>query len=355
MIAVCHKCGSAKAEPILRCVSCKFIPASDEDLALAFMLTDRFLSPDKLDLAAHLIKKGQPFDLPPNIKSDVIATIRASRTQRARKGFDERFEEHEARERARNQQRSSSPKKPHPTPPRRQSKSSIKTKRTTKIKIWSFIAIIATILLIIFHPWPHFQWAIFQNNISSYERFAHRFPSSDYTDFAHDKIHVLRESEVWSRAKRTGQIEMFRDYVSAYPDGKHLDEAETRISKLADAQWQKIDSSRSVSAINKFLAHYPETSMMHAAEQRIQELYNDWNWVREHDSLDHYQRFAARYPNHPERRWIEKRIIDLEVKEIAAGEYGEMPRAQPVRYGGSTAEVSIENQTGYELTVRYSG
>jgi hypothetical protein len=95
--------------------------------------------------------------------------------------------------------------------------------------------------------------------------------------------------------------------------------------------------------------------MREEAETRVQELFDDWDWVREQDSLEHYQRFVARFPAHPQRKWIDKRIIDLEVKEIAAGKYGEMPRSQPLSFGGTTAEVKVDNQTGYELTVRYSG
>ena len=71
--------------------------------------------------------------------------------------------------------------------------------------------------------------------------------------------------------------------------------------------------------------------------------------------MEHYRRFATRYPTHSQIAAIEKRIIDLEVKEIAAGEYGEMPRAQALSYGGTTTDVEVENKTGYELTVRYSG
>ena len=61
------------------------------------------------------------------------------------------------------------------------------------------------------------------------------------------------------------------------------------------------------------------------------------------------------FPNHPKRKWIEKRIIDLEVQAIAAGEHGELPRAQPLASGGTINTVEVKNNTGYELTVRYSG
>jgi len=82
---------------------------------------------------------------------------------------------------------------------------------------------------------------------------------------------------------------------------------------------------------------------------------DDIEWVRQQDSLDIYLRFAEKFPNHPEIDAINKRIIDLEVQKIAAGEHGVMPPAQPIAVGGTTTEVEIENKTGYVLTVRYSG
>jgi len=355
MIAICHKCGTPKAAPNQRCGSCGGVPMNDDELALAFMLTDQFLPKEKLAEASRLIKSGQRIELPPHIRTAVLAAIQSARTQQAKSQKGQGL----------------------------------------SLRGWGILAGIAAILFLIFHPWPHYQWSSFQDSVPSYEGYVNRFPSSDYADSARERIRVLKEPEVWSQAKDTDQIEALRGYIRVYPDGKHLDDAKKRVSELADAQWnlisgtdsktevvkflreypettktseaearivtiadgqwRKIAAGRSVPAINKFLEDYPETSMRSEAEQRIQELYNDWDWVREQDSLDHYQRFAARNPNHPERRWIEKRIIDLEVKEIAAGEYGEMPRAQPLSYGGSTVEVEVENQTGYELTVRYSG
>ena len=356
MIAICHKCGTPKAAPNQRCGSCGGVPVNDEELALAFMLTDQFLPKEKLAEASRLIKSGQRIELPPHFRTAVLAATQSARIQQAR----------------------------------------AEKEQGLSLRGGGILAGIAAILFLIFHPWPHYQWSTFQDSVQSYEGFANRFPSSGYlADSAKERTRVLREPDAWSHAKETDQIEALRGYVRMYPEGKHLDDAQKRIAELADArwkvisdtdskstllkflkyhpettkrpevearivtiadgEWRKIAAGRSVVAIEKFLEDYHETSMRAEAEQRIQELHNDLEWVREQDSLDHYQRFATRYPDHSERSWIEKRIIDLEVKQIAAGEYGELPRAKPLSYGGSTVEVEVENQTVYELTARYSG
>jgi hypothetical protein len=355
MITICYKCGSGKVAPIERCSSCGNSPTNDDELALAFMLTEQFLPKNKLAEASHLIKNGERIELPPQIRTAVLAAIQSARAQQAL----------------------------------------LQRKQGLSLRGWGILASIAIFIFLIVHPWPHYQWSSFQNTVSSYQGFVSRFPFSDYTVSARERIRVLREPEVWSQAKAKDQIQAFRGYIRVYPDGKHLDEAKNRVAELADAKWEliskthsknevvkflkdypettktskaeerivaianenwiKIASSRSVSEINSFLFDYPETSMRQSAEQRIQELYDDWDWVREQDLLHHYERFAARHPNHAEKAWLDKRIIDLEVIQIAAGEYGQMPPAQPLSYGGSIVDVEIENRTDYELIVRYSG
>ncbi len=222
-------------------------------------------------------------------------------------------------------------------------------------KGWCIIAATAAILFLIFHPWPHYQWALSRDKVSSYDGFVARFPSSDYTLNAKERIRELREDEIWSAADGAGKIETLRSYIRVYPDGKHLDDAKQQTASIADSQWTPISNSRSEAEIRRYLKSYPETSKLAMAEARIQELYNDFYWVKEQDTLEHYRRFATRHPTHTQIAAIEKRIIDLEVKEIAAGKYGAMPRAQALSYGGTSTVVEVENKTGYELTVRYSG
>ncbi len=181
---------------------------------------------------------------------------------------------------------------------------------------WVVLVICAVALtMAIFTPWTQFKWATIRDNVASYEAFIKCFPNSDYVADAKERIRKLCDDEVWSKAVASGKFESFNNYVKVYPDGKHLSEADNRIQKF----------------------------------------YNDWNWVRAQDSLPDYQRFAGRFPDHAQMAWIQKRIIDLEVKEISSGKYSEMPKAQPISRGGISAEVTVENRTEYELTVRYSG
>ena len=314
MTAICHNCGAHKSDPFEACPQCGKVPVGDDEVALAMMLSEHFLPPEKLAAAAAAIKSGQRLELPPKMRAAVLSAMKAARRKAGSGGW------------------------------------------RPWIKPAVIVGIIAALFLI-FHPWPHYQVASFQDSVSAYQGFVNRFPQSEYVPAARERIRVLQEEDVWRAAVDENGIASYRGYIRVYPDGKHLDAAKQRTTELADGIWKGIAGTRSEAEVTKFLKEYPETSKRSDAEARIQFLYNDWSWVKEQDKIPHYQRFIARNPTHPQRAWMEKRMIDLEVDAIAAGEHGELPKADAV--GDATtagpAAVEIDNGTGYELTVRYSG
>lgn len=70
-----------------------------------------------------------------------------------------------------------------------------------------------------------------------------------------------------------------------------------------------------------------------------------------------WKKFLEEYPDHPKASAIERKIIQLEVDEIMGdSETGEMPSFESNGGGSSSgSDVQITNNTGCELTVRYSG
>jgi len=204
-------------------------------------------------------------------------------------------------------------------------------------------------------PWPHYQLAAFRDRVSSYEGFVKRFPRGDYARVAKERIRILSEDDVWANADGSNVFSILRDYKNVYPDGKYVASATNQMNSIANEKWSIISESTSIDDFFDFKRTYNGAGKIKEANARIQELYNDWDWVREQDTLQAYNRFLERFPNHPKRKWIEKRIIDLEVQAIAAGEHGELPGAQPLASGGTVNTVEVKNNTGYELTVRYSG
>lgn len=73
-------------------------------------------------------------------------------------------------------------------------------------------------------------------------------------------------------------------------------------------------------------------------------------------SAKQWKDYLESYPDDPRRSDIEIDIIKLEVNEIFAGDYGEIPSFN--RTSGTSSEISsvtVKNDTRYTLTLRYSG
>jgi hypothetical protein len=313
--AICFKCSDNKPSALGACPRCGTYPTSDDELALSMMLSEDVLPADQLDHAANLIHSGQRITLPLELQTTLLTAIRTARSSA-----------------------------PQPTNP----------------AAWKWEAgIVAAVafVLFLFQPWTQYRWAALQDTVPAYESFIRNHPSTDYADSARERIRILREDSVWRAAQLSDDIHKLRDYLKVYPDGKYTAEAKTQCVDLADQQWKPLTKSRSESAIRQFIENYPETTRIKDAEKRIQQLYNDFTWVQEQDTVQAYKRYLERNPQVANRAAIEKKIIDLEVAAIAAGDHGVLPKAQPISSDSRSpyAEVRVENGTGYELTVRYSG
>ena len=136
------------------------------------------------------------------------------------------------------------------------------------------LVVIATLYLL-FAPGPHYKWASFKDTSESYESFLERFPRSGSSDEARERLRILSQDDVWSKANQAGTIKLLRKYRDDYPDGKYLVEANSQIRILADNYWKEIEASRSEREIKSFIRNYPETTKSTSAEQRLHALYND--------------------------------------------------------------------------------
>jgi hypothetical protein len=131
---------------------------------------------------------------------------------------------------------------------------------------------------------------------------------------------------------------------------------ERRLDLLPRLEWEVLQGSVSLDDLATFIRKHETHDVARLARQRISELCRDYEWVKRQDQLDLYRKHLELVPESVHRAEIEKRIIDLEVAEITSGKHGLLPPAEPVQItGGSEAQVTIENQTRYTLTVRYSG
>ena len=135
-------------------------------------------------------------------------------------------------------------------------------------------------------------------------------------------LNSIDEEELWNNASTSEDITISESYISKYPTGKYISKANARRSELKILNMQK-------------------------AYDLVSSQNTSYSW----------KKFLEDYPNHDEASAIRKRIIRLEVDEISGDkETGQMPTFN--QYGSSyssSSTVRITNNTGCELTVRYSG
>ncbi|MUH38324.1 hypothetical protein D9O36_20970 [Zobellia amurskyensis] len=88
-------------------------------------------------------------------------------------------------------------------------------------------------------------------------------------------------------------------------------------------------------------------------EQKQDELYAN---ALEQNNAAAWKAFVAMYPEHPQRKRIEDKVIGLEVDEIFNGTYGEIPTSNQMGSANYVnSDIEITNKTSYTLTLRYSG
>ena len=259
----------------------------------------------------------------------------------------------------------------------------------------SFLVILLVAFLAFFalSPWGAYERAKYAGTVTAYERFLIKHPDSSFVDAVRTRLAILKLDEI----RKDPSARDLQRFLSEWGDTRSAESARAILGNLAREQWRDLEDSSDVESLHQFEIDYAGTPESESARERrtdlipriewktlqksvsleeleafiikrgthevadlarkrIAELALDYAWVRKQDRLDLYQKHLLLIPNSSHRAELEKRIIDLEVAAIIRGNHGVLPPASPLRItGGNSAEVAIENQTSYTLTVRYSG
>lgn len=391
MKAICHRCGSLKVSASIGCDACGHQPQTDEDVAASIMLSGQFLSDAKLREASALIKRGHKIPFPPAVFNAVLLAVKSAKREIIKK------RDH----RKRNIILTSAsvailaalflvfhPWLHYNLASRKDSVAAYET-FLRKFPTGEYAASAKERVRVLSHDsvWSQAKELrrpfMLRSYISNYPDGKHLdearlmiteeanarwiqepkpYSSDQVKNFRKNWPEVdshLMESEIWKDAQSQNELSRIRTYQSLYPDGKFTKAALALVSNIADQEWSNVMKSRSPEAIFRFTESFPETDRRSQADTLLAEWHNDPTWVDSQNSIAAFERFIAQNPNSQQRKYFEKRIIDLEVAEIAAGEHGKLPQSQPVnswaRTRSAISEVEIKNSTGYEITIRYSG
>lgn len=166
------------------------------------------------------------------------------------------------------------------------------------------------------------------------------------------------EAKDYKRAK-----EKLDSLVKKHPEMPQTIEAKQMLTIVnEEISWEKASNSTEPKYIDEYLTNYPKGKFYNKARARKGELKvlnqkKAYDIASAQNSSSSWKKFLEDYPNHPQASAIKKKIIRCEVDEIMGNSLtGKMPSSEQYGNGSSSSSsVKIKNDTGCELTVRYSG
>ncbi|SMC53776.1 hypothetical protein [Cellulophaga tyrosinoxydans] len=143
-------------------------------------------------------------------------------------------------------------------------------------------------------------------------------------------------------------------FITDYNSFEIKDAAKKRIGEV-------IKSTQNPQVLQDFIAsnRLPEfrveakTRQQNLLEEQKNNLYSE---ALKENSAQTWKNFIALYPDHPNNKQIEDKIIELEVDDIFSGTHGEIPSSNLSGVANYiNSDIKIKNDTPYTLTIRYSG
>lgn len=173
-----------------------------------------------------------------------------------------------------------------------------------------------------------------------------------------EDAYLLKEdaerSYVLEKIRTQTDLDSLYAYMEDYDQKEIRDTAKERVGEM-------VNTTEDKELLGDFLDSNKLPEYRTTAKQRQKELADKQKAERLADAqqandAETWNKFLRDYEDHPDRKAIEDKIIGLEVDDVFAGQFEEIPKAQltgDVNYVQSTVE--IKNDTPYTLTVLYSG
>lgn len=237
-----------------------------------------------------------------------------------------------------------------------------------------------------------------KNTISGYQAFLATHGHSGFTTMAQDAIRALEHEAVWKQVEQSGSTSVLEAFILANPNSPFIGKARSLLEemKYIAPAWERATALNTIDGYEAFRRQYPNSTQASGAKVRIEQLQRGvWERAASMNTVQGYRAYLAAMPRgmyakEAEERievmlWdhavlsntikayqayldgsssaihaseAEKKIIDLEVDAIFKGDHGQLPPMNRSSSGyAATTEnnVKIFNNTGYTLTVRYSG
>ena len=191
-------------------------------------------------------------------------------------------------------------------------------------------------------------------------------PASHQDSEIQRRLQCLIEHQVdslYEMAEQENSIQSWQQFAYAVPSD-YLRDAYDRRAQLVNEAYSKAEHANTVAAWKEYKETVPYTDVRDA-DERIRELEEiaawsteskAWHTASTRGTITAFRKYLELYPKGSHARQAEKKLIDLEVASVFAGEHGVLPQMdRGYSTGASYSIIEIENRTQYDLTVSYSG
>lgn len=165
------------------------------------------------------------------------------------------------------------------------------------------------------------QLAIDENSVESYQHFLKVYQKA-IPDYRHQASHALEEA-TFQKAVKSGDEKDFREFIRAYPNGRHTPEA---WEYVYSSNYQRVANSNNIDSLKNYLKKYPRSTHRTEVVHRIDSLQfiasvnpNDWETYRDFLNANPQNSFYAAAEDTIYNTFLRSSDYDLQLELI---EYG---------------------------------
>lgn len=158
-------------------------------------------------------------------------------------------------------------------------------------------------------------------------------------------------------------VEKLSKFADDNQSNKFGKEASSQLSLICDSLYNVAKGTATVAGWRAYQRAVP-SNFFKDSENQIEDIENRswnteakaWNTAKRENTISAYQKYKRLYPTGSHYAQAERKLIDLEVANVYAGDHGSLPAMDKTSWGnGPSAYISVTNRTSYTLTLLYSG
>ncbi|RPI03312.1 MAG: hypothetical protein EHM72_01865 [Calditrichaeota bacterium] len=173
-----------------------------------------------------------------------------------------------------------------------------------------------------------------------------------------EKLEHARTTAVWNTIKNDTSLAGIAAFLNKHPENRMTPRIKNRFDSLRmEKAWKKALRSESADALLEFLSNFPQSPHGNTADSLLDYLQAELDGpkTQQQATSDAFHRFSDKDSGTTAVQ-AESLAIANEVAGILSKDHTTLPAAQRLSASaGDQNVIEIENQTRYNLTVRYSG